>query len=226
MPKLLVANFKSYTVNMSVWIEAFTPLFQARKGIEVVVTPHFLDLSGCASRLPAGLALGAQDVSPFPAGAYTGSIPAAVLKERGVRYVIVGHSERRHYFHETTSDVARKIHEACEVGLTPIVCLEEADIIPQFATLSDAEAEACYFCYEPSVDIGGTVTAPRAQIERVTAAIRQHSGGRGVMYGGSVTAANVEELVGLNLAGFIVATASLDPVQFGHILTKVAHGTD
>lgn len=215
---LLVATFKSNKnkTELQNWLKAVAP------SESVVVAPPFpyLYLFAGSNHL-----LAAQDVSPFPPGSYTGAVNARQLKDFGVSYAIIGHSERRKYFHETSLDIASKARELISSGITPIICLDEKDVADQFVALDDELFDKCIYCYEPAGGIGGTTIAPQDVIERVRAQINSYVKDARFMYGGSVTDENAHLLLPLNLAGFLVSTASLDPDHYKRILEVVRHGS-
>jgi len=140
-----------------------------------------------------GFNLCGQDVSPFPPGSYTGAVNAVQLRE------------------------------LVASGITPILCMEEKDIVPQFAALDEEYYMKCIYCFEPAGDIGGTVTATSDEIEAVKNIIYKFVPGSRFMYGGSVTKDNCAALLELKLSGFLVATASLDPSSYLAIVEGV-HG--
>lgn len=215
---LVIANFKSNLTKEQVqsWLKTVKPV------PGMVIAPSFPHLP-LFTHLSPSLSLCAQDVSPFPVGSYTGAVNATQLRDYGVKYTIVGHSERRRYFHETPADIASKIKELLAVGITPLVCLERDQIAPQFALLDDDQIDNCLFCFEPSADIGGTTIAPLSLIKEVVAEIHAFAPRSNVIYGGSVTPDNVSQLLPLGLNGVLVATASLDPVSFLSIIRECSH---
>jgi triosephosphate isomerase len=214
MAFLTVANFKSNLTQSEVkaWLEQVKP----QEGM--VIAPSFPHLS-----LFPGFTLAAQDVSSFPKGSYTGAVNASQLQELGVKYTLVGHSERRRYFHETSAEVANKVKELLSVGITPLLCMDEADIDSQFAALDAEYLSQCIYCYEPNEGIGGTQTATPKQITAVRAKIATYVDNPQFIYGGSVNPDNVGELLKLNLAGVLVGSASLHPEKYLS-LVRASHG--
>ena len=182
------------------------------------------------------VAIGAQNMHFEASGAYTGEISADMLKDFGVQYVIIGHSERRAYFGETDCGVNKKAKAALAAGLIPIVCcgesleqrelgitIEHVRIQVKIALdgIASADAEKIVIAYEPIWAIGTGVTATSAQAEEACAAVRtvvSELYGQSVadkiriQYGGSVTADNATELFGQpNIDGGLVGGASIKP---------------
>lgn len=186
------------------------------------------------------MAWGAQDVSAHEAGAYTGEVSAAMLKEFGVRYCIVGHSERRQYHSEADGLVAAKAQRALELGITPIVCVgetlaerdagrTEATVTRQLATVIEENAPRTadiVVAYEPVWAIGTGQTATPQQAQHVHALLRAQLGAAGgdaaqiaILYGGSMNAGNAAELLAQpDIDGGLIGGASLRAPDFLKII--------
>ena len=180
------------------------------------------------------IALGAENVYFEESGAYTGEISPLMLKEAGVKYVIIGHSERREYFGETDETVNKKVKKVLEHEMTPIMCCGETltqremnitiehiriQIKKGLYGLSASDAEKVVIAYEPIWAIGTGKTATSQQAQEVCAAIRQvvkeiYSEATAekirIQYGGSVNGKNAAELLAMNdIDGGLVGGASL-----------------
>ena len=213
-------------------------------GAEIVVCPPFTALAAVAPVLAGGnVQLGAQNGHWEKEGAFTGEIAPAMLKEFCVRYVIVGHSERRQFFGETDAGVNKRAKAALANGLRPIVCVGEMlaqreagkteDVVRKQVTgslagLSKTEMLESVIAYEPVWAIGTGKTATPAQAQEVHAFIRKllasvfdaDTAARvRIQYGGSVKAANAKELLSQpDLDGALVGGASLDPKGLAEIV--------
>ncbi len=190
----------------------------------------------------SNIQIGAENMYYEENGAYTGEIAPNMLTDVGVKYVIIGHSERREYFAETDETVNKKVLKAFEHGITPIICCGETltqreqgiaidfirtQIKIAFQNVSAANAANAVIAYEPIWAIGTGKTATTAQAEEVCKAIRECIGevyGSDVaekiriQYGGSVNAANAAELFAeADIDGGLVGGASLKP-DFGKIV--------
>jgi len=189
----------------------------------------------------SSIALGAQDVSAQPQGAFTGEQSAAMLREFGVRYVIVGHSERRQYQHETDDLVAAKTAVALSNGITPIVCVGETlaqrdaaqteEVVKrQLAAVIHVNGHCIseiVVAYEPVWAIGTGKTATPEQAQAVHAVLRaqlhhaasEHASGIRILYGGSMNAANAAELLAQpDIDGGLIGGASLKAPDFLQII--------
>ena len=183
------------------------------------------------------IAVGAQDVSVHSAGAYTGEISAAMLKEFCCQYVIVGHSERRQYHHESDALVAQKAKAALAAGLTPIICVgetleqrEAGDALAIIATQCNAithvingdDLARTVIAYEPVWAIGTGLTATPEQAQAVHQFIRQHLNlpkTFKILYGGSVNGSNAKALFAhSDINGGLVGGASLKFEEFSLII--------
>ena len=214
------------------------------KWCEVVVCVPFVNIPMAVKALKdTRIAVGAQNVHHLASGAYTGEISAAMLKDLGVKYVIIGHSERRQYFGETDLLVNKKVHAALEAGLYPIVCVGETDeqfeagITKELITLqvkaafSGVPAEKLrhiVVAYEPvwAIGTGKTATSEQANSigELIRATIREMYGARAartvtIQYGGSMNAGNAFDLLGQpDVDGGLIGGASLKAADFTAIV--------
>ncbi len=188
----------------------------------------------------SALALAAQDVSQHASGAFTGEVSAAMLREFGVRYVLVGHSERRQFHGETDADVAVKAQRALASGITPIVCVgetlaereagqTEAVVKRQLAGVVHLNGHCIsevVVAYEPVWAIGTGKTASPEQAQQVHAVLRAQLAAASdkapsirLLYGGSMNAANAAQLLAQpDIDGGLVGGASLKAADFQAIL--------
>lgn len=184
----------------------------------------------------SNIALGGQDCSPEPDGAYTGDISAGMLKDIGCSHVIVGHSERRDGHGETSAVVRSKAEAAIRENLIPIICVGEQlgdreagraveTVLAQLAaSLPQADAESVIIAYEPVWAIGTGHSAGPDEAQTMHAAIRQSWRGTGadklrILYGGSVKPENIGALIACeDVDGALVGGASLDPLSFARLV--------
>jgi len=249
--KLVAGNWKSngtLAVNRSL-LEAVRADAQALSGMECAVCVPYPYLAQTRQALDGSVvAWGAQDVSQYGAGAYTGAVNAAMLADFGCRYVIVGHSERRSIFGDSDAVVAVKFAAAIAAGLTPILCVgetleereagvTEAVVGRQLgAVLSQsgaAQLGRAVVAYEPVWAIGTGKTATPDQAQEVHAFIRravmQHDGavakGLKILYGGSVKGANAAQLFAMpDIDGGLIGGASLVADEFMTICRAAQRG--
>jgi triosephosphate isomerase len=214
------------------------------KEVDLVVCPPFTALSEVAKViLDSALRLGAQNMSDQPGGAYTGEISGVMLKEFSVRYVILGHSERRQHQQETDELVSRKALAAHAAALKPIICIGETlaqreagktervletQLKGSLAGLSKEQMQESILAYEPvwAIGTGRNATAAQAQsaqafIRRTVAAMFDETVARRVriQYGGSVKPGNARELMSQpDVDGALVGGASLELRSFTDIV--------
>lgn len=183
---------------------------------------------------PEAIRVGAQNLSEYDSGAYTGETSAEMLKEQACDLVIVGHSERRQLFVETSEQVAKKAAQAVRQGLTPIVCVGETEeqreenrtfdvigeqLLAVQQELGDEALLNIWLAYEPVWAIGTGKTASPEQAQEVHAWLRNQLGEVGakipLLYGGSVKASNAEQLFQQkDIDGGLIGGASLDINEF------------
>jgi triosephosphate isomerase (TIM) len=223
MSKLVIGNWKANKTPREVetWFEAFS--LAAKKTSlqhQVALAPAFPLLPLVSEKIKkfnsAQLSLAVQDLSSYPPGSYTGAVPAYTLLDYAVRYAIVGHSERRRYFHETDQDVARKVEQALENGITPIVCIDQDYLRSQAAALAPEYLLRCIVAYEPLGAIGTGSNADVGLVKEVMAEAREVFGEVKVIYGGSVDEFNVAEYL-LVCDGVLVGGSSLDGQKFARV---------
>jgi len=249
---LIAGNWKmNKTPKESVaFIDAFLGKLGDIRDVEVLLIPPFTSLESSGQRLSGStVGLGAQDVHHERSGAFTGAISASMLAACDCRYVLVGHSERRHVFGDDDATVRRKLGAAFDGGLRPILCIGEtieerrrggtkAVLARQLDRGLDAvdadEVERIVVAYEPvwAIGTGETATPEQAQDAigwiraRLTEAYEAPIAARlRILYGGSVKPGNAAELVAQpDIDGALVGGASLDPDAFAEIVRAAAEG--
>ncbi|HEY5339774.1 MAG TPA: triose-phosphate isomerase [Candidatus Aquilonibacter sp.] len=247
MPRtIVVGNWKMHktAAQTRAFFDAFLPLVAAvAPEVEIVVAPPFTALSAAHDALAANrrVALGAQNVHWKSHGAFTGEISVPMLAEFGVRYTIVGHSERRAHFGETDHTVNLKVKALLAHDITPIVAVGETHeeheaghaqrrVVTQTrAALEDldrGEVARVVLAYEPIWAIGTGANCEAFQADRVMAAMRECVDGLQdvpILYGGSVKADNAGAYVAQpNIDGGLVGGASLEPQPFAALIEAAA----
>jgi len=246
--KIIIANWKmNFGVKESLdFLENFKRLTLSDK-VETVIAPSFTALSAVSESLKnTKIKLAAQDIfwedPPAGGGAFTGEIAPSMLKELGVTYVIIGHSERRHILGETNEIVAAKLLAAVQAGLIPILCVGETqaeresgkqeEVVRQqlkiglsklpatsypmgrWPTGQIGKLPALVVAYEPVWAIGTGVPCEPKEANEMHQFIRRIINTK-IIYGGSVNSDNVAALVAeKEIDGFLVGGASLDPKKF------------
>ncbi len=216
------------------------------KGGTIIVAPVFTTLVSVAEAIKgSGIRLAAQNVFYEEKGAFTGEIAPAMLLDVGCTYVIIGHSERRKYFHETDEGVNAKTKKALASGLRPIVCVGETEEerekgITEFVVGTQIRKglytienlKNIVIAYEPVWAIGTGKNATPAEAQEVHAFIRsllrksygEEAAGVQILYGGSVTKDNIGELISMeDIDGALVGGASLKSDSFLSIIKAVAN---
>ena len=224
--------------------EELKPILPRAKWCEVVVCVPFVNIPAALKAFKdMRVAVGAENLYYEPSGAYTGEVSADMLKDLGVKYVIIGHSERRQYYNETDFTVNKKVHAALEAGLRPIVCVGESleqrelgvtnelisyQVKVALAGLSETQVRRVVVAYEPiwAIGTGKTATAEQAGevCSNIRATIRSLYGARvaravTIQYGGSMNAKNAHELLAQpDIDGGLIGGASLKPDDFMAII--------
>ena len=211
---------------------------------EVVICPPAIHMGALAARTKkSAIRLGAQTMHEQDKGAFTGEISADMLKDYGVSHCIIGHSERRQYYNETDASVNAKVKKAHEKNLIPIICVGETlqeketgqtkavitrQIEAAFEGIPASDAADSVVAYEPIWAIGTGRTAAPEDAQETIAAIRDTlraaygedvSDLARILYGGSVKAANIKEIMAQpDIDGVLVGGASLDESHFNKII--------
>ncbi len=243
----MAGNWKMFKTaeQTKAYFEAFLPLVAGVKGHEIVICPPFPCLPAAAEAARgSSIGIGAQNVHWAAEGAFTGEVSAPMLVDAGCRWVIIGHSERRQYFHETDEWVRMRTEAALDAALTPIVCvgetLEEREaartvevLERQFhgglRGLNPDRFARLVIAYEPVWAIGTGRTATPEIAEEAHRAIRkladlhfgaETAGGLRILYGGSVKPENAASLMAKSdIDGVLVGGASLDAKGFAAIVS-------
>ncbi|MEX0270234.1 triose-phosphate isomerase [Leptolyngbyaceae cyanobacterium UHCC 1019] len=234
---VIAGNWKMYKTQMeaSEFLQGFMPqLEDTLPDRDIILCVPYTDLFAMSQNLHgSSIRLGAQNVHWEAFGAYTGEISAPMLTEMGVRYVIVGHSERRQYFGETDETVNMRLKASQNAGLTPILCVGETK---QQRDMNETESIICdqlkgglanidqtnlIIAYEPIWAIGTGDTCAAKEANQVIGLIRSQlkNADVSIQYGGSVKPDNVDEIMAQpEIDGALVGGASLQPDSFARIV--------
>ncbi len=245
--KIVAGNWKM-NVNFSdaedLIVEIADQIEELSEKVEVIICPPYVYLEMATDiEQETNVMIGAQNISQFEAGAYTGEISAEMLESLNVRFCIIGHSERRKYFHETNEELAQKVNIAIKHKISPIFCIGETleertadkhfEIIEQQLNeslfhLSQDDFEQVLIAYEPVWAIGTGVTASAAQAQEMHAYIRslivkkyntETADECYILYGGSCNSSNAELLFSLpDVDGGLIGGASLKADEFLKII--------
>jgi triosephosphate isomerase (TIM) len=234
---VIAGNWKMYKTQAEAmeFLQGFVDhISETPEDREIVLCAPFTALGMLSKNLHGGLIkIGAQNVHWESSGAFTGEISGEMLVELGVRYVIVGHSERREYFGETDHMVNLRLKAAQRYGLTPILCVGETKqqrsigetetVISQQLEkdLVDIDQQNLVIAYEPIWAIGTGETCESIEANRVIGLIRSQltNPDVSIQYGGSVKPGNIDEIMAQpEIDGALVGGASLVPQDFARIV--------
>lgn len=208
MKPLIVANWKCNPTTL----EEAKKIFKKANfpGAEVVICPPFIYLSTLGAK-------GAQDCFWEEKGAYTGEISPKMLRDLGVEYVIIGHSERRKYFKETDETINKKMKAVIKAGLKPILCINKISQLPA------KKQEGLIIAYEPLFAIGTGKPCSPKRAKKMRVLIQRKMGKNiKVLYGGSVNSQNAKDYIKeAGFGGLLVGGASLKPQEFLDIIKAV-----
>ncbi len=212
---IIVANLKSHKDQNEAnsWIEAFSKHkneIGAFENKEVILCPSFPYLFSFASAFSEtiNIKIGAQNVSPFDEGAYTGEVNAKQIKDFA-QFALVGHSERRTNFGETEDMLQKKVEMCKKYGVAPVYLIQGKD--------TPIPVGVDTIAYEPVFAIGSGSADTPENAQSVAEAVKER-GNYSILYGGSVTSENVNKFTSGNLNGVLVGGASLDPEEFFKII--------
>ncbi len=248
MRKNIVAGNWKMNTTVPEGVKLASEVNEALKGItpkcDVVIGVPFTHLTAVKAVIDSDkLGLSAENCADKAKGAYTGEVSADMLKDLGVKYVIVGHSERRQYFCETDQTVNKKVHAVLNAGMSPIICVgesleqRETGITNEWIALQVKSAlygvpadklRRCIIAYEPiwAIGTGKTATPEQAEevCENIRAVIRKLYGAKiaraiSILYGGSMNEKNAYDLLARpNIDGGLIGGASLVPEKFVKII--------
>lgn len=224
MKRYLICNWKCYKTEQDAleWLSTFKNGYRAKENIEIVICPPSICLPLLKEKIAEyqleQVSLAAQDVSPFPRGGYTGALSADMLKEYA-QMAIVGHTERRKYFHETNHEATNKVAELGDVLMTPILCLDDSYIHSQLAAIADIECPQIIAAYCPTYALNSKMAETPENVKKAVANIKIFLPSSPIIYGGAVTARNAETYWAIDgIDGLFVGSAGLDAKDFLEIL--------
>ena len=250
---IIAGNWKMHMLPSEVkpFAEELRAALPKTKTCETVICVPFTHIAAMKRSLKDNrISVGAQDISTHDKGAYTGEVAGDMLADLGVKYCIVGHSERREYHNESSFTVGQKAAAALENGMQPIICVGETleqrergitmehisvQLISALSFIPDDKVRQCVIAYEPiwAIGTGKTATPEEAQevCEHIRKVIRERYGARlarsvSVLYGGSMKGSNAKELLSQpDIDGGLIGGASLKPKDFMQIIDAVAQVT-
>lgn len=250
---IIAGNWKMNLVPSEVkpFMEELRALMPKAKTCEVALMVPFTHISTMRRSLKDNrILVGAQDVSVYEKGAYTGEVSAEMLSDLNVHYVVVGHSECRQYHSDSDYAVGAKAAAVLEQGMSPIICIGESleqrergltmeiisyQVSAALTFIPEGKERSIVFAYEPiwAIGTGKTATKEEAQevCEGIRAIVREKRGARvarsvSILYGGSMNPKNAKELLSMpDIDGGLIGGASLKPKDFAQIIDAVAEAT-
>ena len=192
------------------------------KVIVALPTPYLTSFSDC------NISIAAQNVSPFDSGSFTSQVSAEMLKDCGIDYCIIGHSESRNLLNETNEDIFNKYNQLSKNSIKPIICVGESrnvrednqtsSFITDQLNFFSSKDEDVIIAYEPIWAIGSGLIPAVSDINEVCELIKSLVTNAKILYGGSVNEKNATHLLNnSNIDGLLVGGASLDPKEFANI---------
>ena len=192
------------------------------KVIVALPTPYLTSFSDC------NISIAAQNVSPFDSGSFTSQVSAEMLKDCGIDYCIIGHSESRNLLNETNEDIFNKYNQLSKNSIKPIICVGESmnvrednqtsSFITDQLNFFSSKYEDVIIAYEPIWAIGSGLIPAVSDINEVCELIKSLVTNAKILYGGSVNEKNATHLLNnSNIDGLLVGGASLDPKEFANI---------
>ena len=243
---LIAGNWKMNMLPSDVreYMDVLRPGISRKKSCDIAICAPYVVMPALLKACrDTRIAVGAQNVSEYDKGAYTGEVSSSMLRDLGAKYVIIGHSERRQYFGETDETVNTKTIRVLEHEMIPIICVGETkqqrewgltethvtyQVLSAIHDLSEKDVRRCVIAYEPIWAIGTGVTATATDAQAVCAHIRtilrKNYGARTartvtILYGGSMNSSNALELLYQpDIDGGLIGGASLSPRDFASII--------
>lgn len=216
--KIFLANWKSQggEAHVEAWITAISPLATLHTILLALPFPLLPFAHTILKNTESHILLASQDISPYPEGAHTGEVPAALLANY-VSAVVIGHSEERKNHNTTDKEVAQKYYEATSHTITPVLCIST---ITQLTSVMNTNKPAGFILYEPPSAIGTGKNEDIQDVLKMVTEIKRYTS-LPVLYGGSVTPENASiYLTHDTLSGVAIGAKSIDPTFFKAIIDQ------